>query len=415
MEGQKVKKILIHSIVFSPDAVSTAYLYNDIALGFMNRGFKVIVLTSTPHYNKVHDTLKLQPLKKYLLGLYHISDFHGIKVIHIPLKKYKSTILRIISFIYWHFLCLIIGLRIKNINYVLSPSPPLTIGLISLIIAKKNKAKFIYNIQEIYPDILIKNNILKSKILIYFLKKIELFIYKYACAVTTIDQSFYNKIIDRFEDKRKVKIIPNFVDIDLFKPITDKVCLPYPFINDINKSKLLYAGNIGLYQDWEPLIFAANELKNSNIEFWIIGDGSKKNYLQKIINDNNLSNIKLFPYQKRELMPLIYSSADIHFILINELMDQDGFPSKVYSIMATSKPLIVVTKENSPIYNFLNKLDCSILICKNKNIEFLNSILYLVKNKSMQKKFGENGLVYIKNNFSKTKIVNEDVTFISSI
>ena len=87
---------------------------------------------------------------------------------------------------------------------------------------------------------------------------------------------------------------------------------------------------------------------------------------------NNLSNIKLFPYQKRELMPLIYSSADIHFILINELMDQDGFPSKVYSIMATSKPLIVVTKENSPIYNFLNKLDCSILICKNKNIELEN-------------------------------------------
>lgn len=415
MEGEKVKKLLIHSLVFSPDAVSTAYLYNDIAIGFKNRGFKVVVLTSTPHYNKVNEVLDSQPLKKYLLGLYHISDYHGIKVIHIPLKKYKSAFLRIISFVYWHFLCLLIGLRIKNINYILSPSPPLTIGLISLVIAKKNKAKFIYNVQEIYPDILIKNNILKSKFLLNILKKIELFIYKHASAVTTIDQSFYNKIIDRFEDIKKVKIIPNFVDIDLFKPIKEKVNLPYPFINDIKKTKLLYAGNIGLYQDWEPLIYAANELKNSNIEFWIIGEGSKKNSLQKIIRDNNLSNIKLFPYQKRELMPLIYSSVDINFILINELMDQDGFPSKVYSIMATSKPIIVVTKANSPIYNFLSKLDCSILVYKNKNIEFLNSILYLVNNKPLQKKFGENGLLHIKNNFSKTKIVNEYVTFISSL
>ncbi len=45
------RKILIHSIVFSPDGVSTAYLYNDIALKFANRGYEVVVLTTTPHYN----------------------------------------------------------------------------------------------------------------------------------------------------------------------------------------------------------------------------------------------------------------------------------------------------------------------------------------------------------------------------
>lgn len=40
------KKILIHSLIFSPDGVSTAYLYNDIALKFQENGYEVLVLTT---------------------------------------------------------------------------------------------------------------------------------------------------------------------------------------------------------------------------------------------------------------------------------------------------------------------------------------------------------------------------------
>jgi spore maturation protein CgeB len=66
-------------------------------------------------------------------------------------------------------------------------------------------------------------------------------------------------------------------------------------------------------------------------------------------------------------MPLIYSFADIHFISINKEMEQGGFPSKVYTIMACEKPLIVITGEDTPLFNFLENLNCSILISKNIN------------------------------------------------
>ena len=44
------KKVLIHSLIFSPDGVSTAYLYNDIALRFQKEGYEVVVLSTTPHF-----------------------------------------------------------------------------------------------------------------------------------------------------------------------------------------------------------------------------------------------------------------------------------------------------------------------------------------------------------------------------
>ena len=58
----KKKKILIHSLIFSPDGVSTAYLYNDIALRFQKEGYDVVVLSTTPHYNLVEEQVKKQPL-----------------------------------------------------------------------------------------------------------------------------------------------------------------------------------------------------------------------------------------------------------------------------------------------------------------------------------------------------------------
>jgi hypothetical protein len=104
LERRDLKRVLIHSLVFSPDGVSTAYLYNDIALGLIENGFEVVVLTTTPHYNLIESELVKQPIGKKLFGLYFQSDFKGIKVYHIPLKKYKSTFKRLGSFVYWHAL-----------------------------------------------------------------------------------------------------------------------------------------------------------------------------------------------------------------------------------------------------------------------------------------------------------------------
>jgi glycosyltransferase involved in cell wall biosynthesis len=399
------KKILIHSIVFSPDGVSTAYLYNDIALGFRNAGYEVVVLTTTPHYNLIETALQKQPLNRKLFGLFYESDFDGIRVIHVPLKKYKSTIVRISSFIYWHFLSLIIGLSIKKVDFILSPSPPLSIGLVSILIAKKNRAKFIYNVQEIYPDLLIKNGALKSSIIIKSLKCLEKFVYNHASAVITIDQKFYDQIVDRFNEKDKLKIVPNFVDTDLYKPLSQEVKFPSPFKKEPHKVRLLYAGNIGFYQDWEPILFAAKKLRDTNIEFWIIGEGVKKEYLIKEVEKHNLTNIKVLPYQDRELMPLINSFADIHFISISKEMEQEGFPSKVYTIMACSKPMIVITGDNTPLYNFLKPLNCSILISNNRNEEFAHSMTELANNESKKQELAQNGYDIIQQYYTKEKVV----------
>ena len=357
MENGK-KKILIHSLIFSPDGVSTAYLYNDIALAFKKRGFEVVVLSTTPHFNVVEEQLAEQPMKWGVWGLYKKSLFHGIPVYHVPQKKFKSTLLRLIGFVYWHIVSLFVGLTIKNVDVILSPSPPLTIGLLNLWLGKLKGAKVVYNVQEIYPDILGK----KSGLVYNVLSKLEHKVYNSSDAVTTIDQVFHDTIVDRFEDRKKLHIIPNFVDTDLYRTWVSTEALDKSLFPETDSIKMLYAGNIGFAQDWEPLVRLAEKTRDLNVEYFLIGEGVMKKYVEDKKQELGLDKLHVLPYQPRHLMPAILAYSDVQYIFMTPKMEGMGFPSKVYTIMACGRPLLICSGENTPIVNFLQPVGCAKLV-----------------------------------------------------
>lgn len=414
--GEKIikKRLLIYSLVFSPDGVSTAYLYNDLALGFKRFNYEVIVLTTTPHYNLIQESLDKQPLKKIFLGLLYISDFNGIKVYHIPLKKYKSILLRIISFIYWHLASLIVGLFIKNVNVILTPSPPLTNGLIALLLARLKGSKSIYNVQEIYPDLLINHKRLTNKFVIIFLKMLERLVYNGSDAVTTIDKNFYNTIKPRIRNKGKLRIISNFVDTEFYK-VNSFVSLPEVFKKIKGNTDMVYAGNIGLAQEWDLIINLAREIINHPITIWIIGEGTKKKYLKSQIQKYELNNIKLLPYQERKYMPSINLFADFHFIAMNKNMENDGFPSKIYTIMASAKPMIVVSSNNTPIISFLKETNAALLVTEHSLIAFKKAVLKLAANKNLRNLLGSNGRKIVEQKFTKLQVINQYIKLVNNI
>lgn len=416
----KKKKILIHSIAFSPDGVSTAYLYNDLALGFILNGFDVVVLSTTPHYNVVQEELDKQPLQKCMGGLFYKSSYNGIPVYHIPQKKFKRSIFRVLGFIYWHFLTLILGLAQSNISLVLSPSPPLTIGLISIIIARLKKAKVIYNVQEIYPDFLINHGKLKSELLIRMLRNLEKFVYNHSDAVTIIDSVFYQTIVHRFKNPKKLYIIPNFVDTNIYQPIPNlEVQLQKVNFPNTPVFKVMYAGNIGYAQDWVPLVRVAKAIKRFPIEFWVIGEGVAKSALKRELDKQGLTNVHLVPYHQREQMPAIICYADLHFIFMNPDMEGQGFPSKIYTIMACKKPLLVVSGVNTPLYYFLHDKNCAFLVTNPNMEEKCREIEAVIceanENRNLLTELGVHGFELVEKKYSKKAIVMEYVYLINKL
>jgi len=394
-----MKRVLIHSLIFSPDGVSTAYLYNDIALRLQQRGYEVVVLTTTPHFNIVPEQVEKQPLRWKVWGFCKVSKYNGMTVLHVPQKKFKSTVLRLLGFVYWHIVSFFIGLTIRHVDLILSPSPPLTLGFLNLGLAKLKGCKVVYNVQEIYPDILK----LKGGFVLKFLRWMEQKVYNGSDAVTTIDKVFYDTIEPRFVDNSKLHIIPNFVDTELYHQVEWKGKLDVKLFPQNNNIKLLYAGNIGHAQSWEPLIELADKTRDLNVEYIVIGEGAKRGYVEEEIHKRGLEKLHLLPYQPRELMPAILSYSDASFIFMAPDMDGDGFPSKVYTIMACERPMLILSGDNTPIVNFLKDKGCAKLITEqdfDKKVEEMVTWLKGVT-KDELKEMGENGLAEIRAKYTK--------------
>ena len=408
-----MKRVLIHTLIFSPDGVSTAYLYNDIALRLQQRGYEVVVLTTTPHFNIVPEQVEKQPMRWKVWGFCKVSKFNGMTVLHVPQKKFKSTLLRLIGFVYWHIVSFIIGLSIKHVDLILSPSPPLTVGWMNLGLAKLKKCKVVYNVQEIYPDILK----LKGGFTLKFLRRMEHKVYNGSDAVTTIDKVFHDTIVDRFEDKSKLHIIPNFVDTELYHQVEWKGKLDETLFPNNDSIKLLYAGNIGHAQSWEPLIALAEKTRDLNVEYVVIGEGAKRGYVEEEIQKRGLEKLHLLPYQPRELMPAILSHSDASFIFMAPEMDGDGFPSKVYTIMACERPLLVLSGENTPIINFLKDKGCAKLVTEQDFDKKVNEMVQWLRSVTKEDlaQMGKNGLVEIQSKYTKEKVTDMYVDLVDSL
>lgn len=407
------KRVLIHSLIFSPDGVSTAYLYNDIALMLQERGYEVVVLTTTPHFNIVPEQVAKQPMRWKVWGLCKVSDFHGMRVLHVPQKKFKSTALRMLGFVYWHFVSFFIGLSIRHVDLILSPSPPLTIGLLNLWLARLKGCKVVYNVQEIYPDILK----LKGGVALKVLRWMERKVYKESDVVTTIDKVFYDTIVGRFEEPSRLHIIPNFVDTELYHEVSGFKFQDSSLFPETDSIKLLYAGNIGHAQSWEPLIELADKTRELDVEYFVIGEGAKREYVAAEKERRGLEKLHLLPYQRRELMPAILSYSDASFIFMAPESDMDGFPSKVYTIMACERPLLVLSGEGTPIVNFLKDKGCAKLITEQdfgKKVDEMASWLRSVTKEELRA-MGSCGLAEIHANYTKERVTDMYVDLIDTL
>lgn len=400
-------------MVFSPDGVSTAYLYNDIANAFKQAGHEVVVLTTTPHFNAIPEQVSKQPMKWGVWGLYKKSDFNGITVYHVPQKKFKSTLLRLIGFVYWHIVSFIIGLSIKNLDVILSPSPPLTIGRLNQFLAFFKKCKVVYNVQEIYPDILGKEGTFVHKML----SRMERKVYNGSDAVTTIDKVFYDTIVGRFYDKQKLHIIPNFVDTELYRPEVSTSALEKADFPQTDGLKILYAGNIGFAQDWECLVRLAEKTRSMDFEYFVIGEGVMKKYVEERKAELGLEKLHLLPYQSRHLMPAILAYSDLQFIFMTPQMEGQGFPSKVYTIMACGRPLLVGSGLNTPIVNFLEPVGCAKLVSSHdleKKTDEMASWLSSVTRDELRE-MGARGENIISQSYTKEIVTQSYVQLIDSL
>jgi colanic acid biosynthesis glycosyl transferase WcaI len=343
--------ILVLSLVFPPDNVSTAHIMGNLASDLLRAGNRVSVITTTPHYNRDVEAERRQPMRRSLLPLFARSDFEGVPVLHVSMpQKQKNMWRRLVSWCSFHILSTAAALVSRpKPDVIICPSPPLTIGVSAWVIARLRGARFIYNVQEIYPDIAINLGALKSKSLIALARALERFVYRRAAAITVIAPRMEERLLARGVPREKLHVVPNFVDVADLAPL--------PKENEFSREYGLtakfvvnYSGNVGPAQGLETLLSAAKLVQDDDrIRFVITGDGTEFESFRARAKEMSLSNVIILGYQPFSRMPAIYSSADICVVPQAAATGFDAVPSKVYRAMACRRAVLAITDRSSDL------------------------------------------------------------------
>jgi colanic acid biosynthesis glycosyl transferase WcaI len=398
-----VSRVLILTLVFPPDNVSTAQLMADLALDLQRAGHSVEVLTTLPHYNRDEVAVLKQPMQRAWFGLLWRSNFCGIGVYHVWMpKKGRNKIYRILTWIGFHLIGTVAGLtKVRSPDVILSPSPPLTIGLAAWFLAFWQKARYIYNVQELYPDVAINLGALKNRWIIELLYRMERFVYRKSAAVTVISPRMRTRVLEKGISAEKVLLIPNFVDVDGFVPATKNN--EFSLRHHLQaKFVVIYAGNMGVPQHLEVLLAAASQLRDErDIRILLMGNGSERERLERLAEELRLENVQILPQQPYAVMPEAYAASDLAYVPQALGTSNDGIPSKVYRILASGRPVLACTDQDSDLARLIEEASAGVVVTAGTPNAIAEAIRSAADDPSTCRVWGANGRAHVVQNYRR--------------
>lgn len=338
-------------------------------------------------------------------------NIDGVDVHILKGVKYSSNIKRIFSMLI--FMLRVIFFKFPKDDkpdIIYGSSPHLFAALGALILAKKNKAKYILEIRDLWPETWVQMKIIKKNGIIHkFFLKLEKYLYEKADKVIFLGENF-NYILSLGIDKNKVYTISNGVDLEEF----DKN-MSSPIKLNAEKFNITYTGSIGTANNLDELLDLAKLIDNDAIIFNIVGRGPLKEHLENRIQEEKISNIRFYDPIDKTLVPsLLRSSQALIILLLDIELYQVGIsPNKLFEYFASSRPILFY---GNTVSDYVARSNSGISVPAGEILKLRDACLKLYNMSTEEREeLGRNGRNYVEENFDWRVLANKVDQIIESV
>ena len=400
-------RVLMVTLVYGPDTVSTANMMTDIAQGLQVAGHEVTVLTSLPHYNPTAQVRNDPRFKASWRRPFTESFEAGVRVIRVfmPLKRHKIWT-RVFDYLLFQLLTTLIGLFfVERPEVVFVTSPPITLGLSGILISRLRLCAFIYDVRELWPDVPVRMGLFRHPLLVRFVYALEAYVYRQASAISTIARSFQDTLAKRGVPRMKLYFTPNFVEVDFIRP--SKKDNEFSREHDLNGAfVVLYAGNVGLTQGLEILIDVAAKLAaDGQVQFLVVGDGAGRAGLERAVARSGLGNFRMLPFQPVQRVNEMYATADVCVVPLRRGFSYDTVPSKIYTAMAAGRAVVACAEADSETAVLLREAAAGTCVAPESPTALIEAIRALRSSPETAYELGAAGRTWIEEHYSREVVV----------
>jgi len=391
-------KITIISLNFFPEDTAIG-LYSTQMAEFLSEKHQVEIITAFPYYPqwKIYAPYKnkrcLLKESKGEMTIYRSKQY---------VPSHPSFFKRILLMLTFTFGALLNIFRLKNKPDLVISAIPFTSSVLPALVSKwLYKSKIWVHIQDFEFDAAIESGLMgKSFFFKSVLLKIERFLINKSDCASTISHSMLKKL--QSKSSADTYFLPNWID-DSFSgnPINGS----HPYL-DRSKFNVLYSGNIGEKQDWDFFLQVVELLSAyPDIIITVVGDGAKK---KSLMNDcKDFTNVKFLSPVPFPELPSLLCSADVHILFQKNDVIDTVMPSKILGMLASEKVSVVTGNKDSEVCSIFNRHQVGVFSSSGAPGETASSILSIQENPADFDKFRKNAGIYVRENFSKLKVLTK--------
>jgi glycosyltransferase involved in cell wall biosynthesis len=276
-------------------------------------------------------------------------------------------------------------------------------------LAKKSKAKLIFEVHDLWPLTLIEIGGFKPyHPLIVLFQIAENFAYRKADLVVSMLPKASGYMQEHGMTAEKFLYVPNGIDIKEWESKRESIPnLHKTIISEAKETGLFligYFGTIGLANDLGSLIDAAKHLVNEPIKFILVGQGGELDDLRKSVIENKLSNVVFLPHVPKNCIPNLLSKMDVLYIgwKKSPIYRFGISPNKLLDYMMSARPIIhSIEAGNDPVM----ESGCGISVEPGKPALIAEAILKLYHlTPEDRDEIGSKGRQFVINNHDVSKL-----------
>jgi len=275
----------------------------------------------------------------------------------------------------------------------------------------------VFEVRDLWPESAIDTGVLTNKFVIKLAYRLERFIYAKSELINVLTPAFKKKLkSEKGIPESKLLFIPNAADFTLSERVLEDFDRE-KFRSQhglTNKFVITYVGAHGVANHLEQILYSAELLKDTNVEFLLIGQGMQKDSLIELRDKKYLDNVRFIdPVPKAEVFKYILASELGASVLKKVDTFKTVYSNKTFDYMSCKTPILMAIDGVSR--KLVELADAGSYVEPENIHEFNRIIRKYIANPELLKSQGMNGYNYAKANFDRKLLAERYIDSIQKL
>jgi len=400
--------LYIHQYFATPLGKTGTRSY-EFARRWVSAGHKVTMLTSIAQLTP--DDLKNASgrfIKRFTI------EGIDVRAIAIGYAQKMGFIKRVLAFLGFMMVAVFYVLCKQGYDIIYATSTPLTIGIPALCAKWLRRKKFIFEVRDQWPEIPIEMGIIRNRILIKILLRLEKTIYKNTATIVALSPGMAEGIKTVLGIIPKpVTVIPNCCDTNLFNSNVDGSSIRKEKDWD-DKFVLLHTGAMGKANGLGFVVSVAEKLRSyDDLLFVLVGQGGEKKELVERIKQLGLKNVEMSESVSKKDLPVLMAACDAAMIIFaNYPILEHNSANKFFDSLSACKPVLLNYSGWQRELLEKNNAGYGTRLCDVN--EFAQKVLLLYKDRQLLTSMGKNARRLAMEMFDRDILASQALSLLAS-